>query len=68
VVEVHDEAVGARVNVLTEPLTHPLGRTGEGVPAALVAARPRLALEVDADAEDDAAVRSSPAQLRRHAR
>ena len=46
--------------------THSEG-TGDRVPAALVVTHTRFTLEVNADTEDDAAIRPSLAQISRHA-
>jgi len=63
VVEVDEEAVAPGLDVLHEPLERPLGWAGDYVAATLVAARLRLRPKRYADAQHDAAVRPSPAQL-----
>src|SRR6187200_648484 len=67
VIEVDDEAVGTGLDVLGEPFGNPAGRAGDRMPAALVDPRARLGLEVDADANDDAAVGPASTELGGHA-
>jgi hypothetical protein len=63
VVEVDDEAVAAGLDVLQEPLDRPLRRAGDRMTATLVAPSLGLGPKRYADAQDDAAVTPSPAQL-----
>ena len=63
VLEVDDEAVAAVLDVFEEPLRDPLRRAGDRMAAALVAPRFAFRTERDADAQDDAAVLPSLAQL-----